>query len=252
MSNWKRLAGKIGAKKLGKGIGSTKRVKGSKNGNPVNTLTQQAKSTDAKLNSKLAVGTAIELTLWSNDPFTKLCQPAPLVPDGRKTELGRYLAMDCEFVGVGEDRKELALARVTIVNFYGHVVYDEYVKPREKVTDWRTWVSGVAPHHMAKAVTFEAAQAKVSEILDNRILIGHAVQHDLDSLFLSHPKSMVRDTSKLPEFRGISGGKPPALKKLMKHFLNCNIQVGTHCPLEDARATMLLFRLKKREFENKT
>jgi len=48
-------------------------------------------------------------------------------------------------VGVGEDGVESALARVSIVNFHGHLVLDKFVKPNEKVTDFRTHVSGIRP-----------------------------------------------------------------------------------------------------------
>jgi len=66
-----------------------------------------------------------------------------------KAESGRYIAMDCEMVGVGEGEHESsALARVSIVNFHGHCVLDCFVQPKEKVTDWRTWVSGVSPKDM--------------------------------------------------------------------------------------------------------
>jgi RNA exonuclease 4 len=78
-----------------------------------------------------------------------------LAPEaGSKTEVGKYIAMDCEMVGVGEgDHENSALARVSIVNFHGHCVLDCFVKPKEKVTDWRTWVSGVSPKDMANGIT---------------------------------------------------------------------------------------------------
>jgi RNA exonuclease 4 len=78
-----------------------------------------------------------------------------LAPEaGSKTEVGKYIAMDCEMVGVGEgDHESSALARVSIVNFHGHCVLDCFVKPKEKVTDWRTWVSGVSPKDMANGIT---------------------------------------------------------------------------------------------------
>ncbi len=44
--------------------------------------------------------------------------------------------------------------RVSIVNYNGQVLYDEYVKPEGRITNFRTWVSGVAPHHLAKAKPF--------------------------------------------------------------------------------------------------
>lgn len=46
-------------------------------------------------------------------------------------------------VGVGPEGSESTLARVSIVNYHGAIVLDRFVRPREKVTDYRTWVSGV-------------------------------------------------------------------------------------------------------------
>lgn len=59
--------------------------------------------------------------------------------------LTRAVAMDCEMVGVGPGGEESILARVSIVNYFGKCVYDKYVKPTEKVTDYRTAVSGIRP-----------------------------------------------------------------------------------------------------------
>jgi len=52
------------------------------------------------------------------------------------------LGMDCEMVGVGP-QNESALARVSIVNEAGYCLLDTFVKPKVKVTDYRTPVSGV-------------------------------------------------------------------------------------------------------------
>ena len=48
-------------------------------------------------------------------------------------------------VGIGVDGKQHMLARVSIVNSHGRVVYDSFVAPQEKVVDYRTAVSGVKP-----------------------------------------------------------------------------------------------------------
>jgi len=40
------------------------------------------------------------------------------------------------------------LFRVSIVNYNGQVLYDKYVRPEGQIVDYRTWVSGVAPHHL--------------------------------------------------------------------------------------------------------
>lgn len=75
--------------------------------------------------------------------------------DPSKTDVGRYIAIDCEMVGVGgEEYERSALARVSIVNYHGHLILDTFVKPKERVTDWRTWVSGVSAASMRTGMGF--------------------------------------------------------------------------------------------------
>ena len=58
--------------------------------------------------------------------------------------------MDCEMVGIGWKGEDSMLARVSIVNQFGHCLYDKFVRPREKVVDYRTKVSGVRPSDLVK------------------------------------------------------------------------------------------------------
>lgn len=51
-------------------------------------------------------------------------------------------------VGVGLEGEESSLARVSIVNFYGAIILDEFVKQRERVVDYRTQFSGIRPSDM--------------------------------------------------------------------------------------------------------
>jgi RNA exonuclease 4 len=51
-------------------------------------------------------------------------------------------------VGVGPEGEESALARVSLVNYNGAVLMDDFVKPQERVTDFRTSVSGITPKHL--------------------------------------------------------------------------------------------------------
>jgi len=81
-------------------------------------------------------------------------------------------------VGLGHNGQESCLARVSIVNYHGYIVLDTFVRPRERVTDWRTWVSGVRPKDMNNARHFEDVQAEVAKLLDGKIVIGHAVEND--------------------------------------------------------------------------
>ena len=69
--------------------------------------------------------------------------------------------MDCEMVGVGQYGEDSILARVSLVNHFGHCVYDKYVKPTEKVTDYRTFVSGIRPENIAKGTNIAVALNQV-------------------------------------------------------------------------------------------
>ena len=163
---------------------------------------------------------------------------------------GKYIAVDCEMVGVGPNPDhESALARVSIVNYHGDQLYDSYVQPKEAVRDFRTHVSGITPQLLESARTLEEVQADVAKLLNGRVLIGHSLRNDLDALLLGHPKRDIRDTSKHPAFRLLAGGRTPGLKKLAREVLGVEIQGGAHSSIEDARATMLLFRREKESFE---
>jgi RNA exonuclease 4 len=165
-------------------------------------------------------------------------------------EIGKYIALDCEMVGVGtQPGPESALARVSIVNYDGDQIYDSYVKAKEMVTDWRTHVSGIMPKHMAVARNFEEVQTTVFDILQDRILIGHSLSHDLDALLLSHPRKDIRDTARHPPYRRLAGGSSPRLKILASELLGIHIQAGEHSSIEDARACMMLFKRDKAAFE---
>ena len=162
---------------------------------------------------------------------------------------GRYIALDCEMVGIGPDGEESALARVSIVNFHGHVLMDEYVRPKERVTDFRTEVSGITPHHLKNAKEFCAVQKMVDELIHGRTLVGHGLINDLEVLLLSHPRHLVRDTAHYKPFRKIANGRTPSLRNLVKHFLKREIQDSHHSSVEDARAVMDLYKLVKDEWE---
>lgn len=165
-------------------------------------------------------------------------------------EAGKYIAIDCEMVGVGPNPdNDSALARVSVVNFNGDQIYDSYVRPKEMVTDWRTHVSGIAAKHMVEARSLEQVQKDVAKLLDDRVLVGHAIRNDLDALLLSHPKRDIRDTSRHPPYRRFAGGGSPRLKVLASELLGLEIQGAAHSSVEDARATMLLFRKDKEAFD---
>ena len=61
---------------------------------------------------------------------------------------GRCVSLDCEMVGTGPAGDFSMLARCSVVNHHGNVLYDSYVAPMDKVTDYRTKFSGITPQHL--------------------------------------------------------------------------------------------------------
>eukprot|EP01135_Chromosphaera_perkinsii_P000828 Nk52_evm116s151 gene=Nk52_evmTU116s151 len=169
---------------------------------------------------------------------------------GSFTGLTKYVAMDCEMVGVGPNGSRSVLARCSIVNAHGRVLYDKFVKPQEKVTDYRTFVSGVTKESLKDAVLFKQAQKEIADILKDRVVVGHALKNDFDALLFTQAKHLVRDTSLYKPFRAeFGGGRSPSLRKLAKLMLNIDIQGGSHSSVEDARAALQCYRLRRVEWE---
>ncbi|NWI01444.1 REXO4 exonuclease, partial [Tichodroma muraria] len=163
--------------------------------------------------------------------------------------LTRAVAMDCEMVGVGPKGEDSILARVSIVNQFGKCVYDKYVKPTEKVTDYRTAVSGIRPQNINTGEDFKTVQKEVAEILKGRILVGHALRNDLKVLLLDHPQKKIRDTQRYKPFKQRVKSSRPSLKLLCERLLNVQVQTAEHCSIQDAQAAMRLYTLEKKKWE---
>ena len=169
-------------------------------------------------------------------------------------KLTKAVAIDCEMVGVGEEGRDSILARVSLVNQLNQCVYDKYVQPTEHVTDYRTHVSGIRPDDLKKfngAEKFEIVQKEVSELIKDRILVGHAVHNDLKILFLDHPKKKLRDTQRCKLFRKLkpSLGGIPSLKNLAQALLGVSIQTGEHSSVQDAQAAMRIYTMYRKQWE---
>ena len=169
-------------------------------------------------------------------------------------------ALDCEMVGVGHDDRSI-LARCTVVDGRGRVVYDKHVKPMkgQTVTNYRTHVSGIRAKDIrwnSDAVDFRTAQREVSDILKSRVVVGHSLKNDFRALMLNHPPNLIRDTAKFkPLLRARKQGsfrvkhRPQKLKKLSKEILGVAIQEGEHDSAADARAALLLYYKYRKEWE---
>mmetsp|Transcript_27154 Transcript_27154/g.45289 ORF Transcript_27154/g.45289 Transcript_27154/m.45289 type:complete len:332 (-) Transcript_27154:240-1235(-) len=167
----------------------------------------------------------------------------------------KYVAVDCEMVGIGAEGKQSALARVSLVDFSGKTLLDTFVQVPSRVTDFRTHVSGVTAKHIQKQTAMEVKPCRslVASHLRGKILVGHALQNDLQALMLQHPKEDIRDTAKHRPFQRVVGSKwrPRKLRDLVKQHLGIDIQVAgeSHDSIEDASATMALFKRVREGWE---
>ncbi len=179
------------------------------------------------------------------------------IPDEVKKS---FVALDCEMVGIGSDGKQSALARVSITDWDGNVILDTFVQVPDRVTDFRTHVSGVRAKDIRftnqNAMELHACRKKVGEILKGKILVGHSLKNDFSALMLDHPKSQVRDTARYKPFMrasGRNGGKmrPRKLRDLVKEHCGLTIQKEgeAHTSVEDAQATMKLYKSAREKWE---
>lgn len=161
------------------------------------------------------------------------------------------VAIDCEMVGVGPKLLS-ALGRVSIVDYFGEVLYDVMVRPEKEITDYRTPWSGIREADMRRAIPFTCAQDQVQRIIQGRIVVGHMLHGDFEVLCLKHPRHLVRDTGKAPYAKILAffPSKPAiSLRALTLRLFGVNIQTGEHCSTEDARAAMAIYRLVEHVWE---
>ncbi|XP_051574101.1 interferon-stimulated 20 kDa exonuclease-like 2 isoform X1 [Myxocyprinus asiaticus] len=166
----------------------------------------------------------------------------------------KYLAMDCEMVGTGLKGSISELARCSIVSYNGDVIYDKFIKPINLVTDFRTRWSGVRKQDLRNATPFSQAQKEIVKIMTGKVIVGHAIQNDFKALKYFHPACQTRDTSRIPLLNhkaGLPVHEVASLKRLTKALFNKDIQTGKggHSSVEDAKATMELYKVVEEEWE---
>jgi len=145
------------------------------------------------------------------------------------------VGLDCEMVGGGRNGMKSLLARCSVVtldcipaqaidnnnsqpeslqsltslNQNLVVLYDKYVIPKEKITDYRTEWSGITKSTYSNnnntnssipIVSFQQCQNEITQLfasISNKkvMVVGHALENDFDALEITHPISLVRDTA---------------------------------------------------------
>lgn len=161
------------------------------------------------------------------------------------------VAIDCEMVGAGYRGLHSIVASVCVINAFGNVLYYALVQPREPVVDYRTAYSGITREMLASqdARPFAEVRARVKELLDGRICVGHSVDNDFIVMGIDHPARLTRDTAH--DVRRLKqGSRPRRLKHLAAEYLGYKIQRGQHDAAEDARASLYLYLAFREEFEH--
>ena len=101
-------------------------------------------------------------------------------------------------------------------------------------------------------MSFQDALWIIHGILQDKIIVGHAIHNDLDVLKYSHPETDIRDTSLYVPVRVLAELPPdsiPSLKKLSAGLLQRTIQTGSHCSVIDARATLDVYKVVEKRWE---
>lgn len=170
----------------------------------------------------------------------------------------QYVALDAEMVGVGYGGFMSALARVSVVNWEGEVIFDAHVRPTLPVTDYRTFVSGITESDLESddVLTLEQCQLLLEPILHNKIIVGHGLKNDFRVMGIHPEWHNVRDTAKYEPFMKPDPMYPAEflskkLKVLAKDKLGMIIQEDDvpHCPVEDAVAAMELYKKHRSKWE---
>ncbi|KAF0443714.1 RNA exonuclease 4 [Gigaspora margarita] len=132
--------------------------------------------------------------------------------------IDKYVALDCEFLHIGPPGQlvvKTEVGQVAIVDYNGTILLNKYVRPDEPRTYWRTpkdylYLNGTSP-------------------------AGLNIYHSPDMLC----------NLELCHRYIIKAGETMSLKAAAKIDLNRTIQRSSHDALEDALATMELFRINQ-------
>ncbi|XP_020698876.1 RNA exonuclease 4 [Dendrobium catenatum] len=168
------------------------------------------------------------------------------------------VALSCGMVGGGSDGSLDICARVCLIDQEENIIFHTYVRPQIPITNYRYERTGISPECLRDAMPLKQGQRKIQDFLCNgepiwkvrskvtraRILVGHGLDHDLESLEIEYPQFLIRDLANYPPMMKTSK-LSNSLKYLTQTYLGYEIQTGIQDPYEDCVAAMRLYgRLK--------
>jgi len=155
----------------------------------------------------------------------------------------KLVALDCEMVTT---TKGTELARISITSERGECIYDELVKPSNRIVDYCTKYSGITAS-MLEPVTKTVADvhSEISAFMDaSTIIVGHGLENDLLAMEMIHSRCI--DTAL--RYPASSPNHKNKLRYLAQKYLDRKIQQSEHGhnSHEDALAALDLVKLKLR------
>lgn len=152
------------------------------------------------------------------------------------------VSLDCEMV---ETEGGHEVGRVSLVDHNYNMIYDSYIKPKNKVVNLLTEYSGLTEADLESGISFEKMQLDLEKIIGkDTVVLGHSLDSDLTALKIYHEK--IVDTSHLFITKD---DKRLRLKELVLLYFKEEIQGEEHCPVQDAKACLDLLRYKISELE---
>ena len=147
-----------------------------------------------------------------------------LTSSAKKCGITYHLGLDCEFITVGEECTPV-LARVSIVNYYGHVLLDSLVRPNFRhgePIDYLTHITGLTAEILAYAPSYEEVNEHAISLMMGKVVVGHSLTCDLEkftSLWALPTPIQTIDVSEYPPYKKNRFQKRK-LKDLSADFLN--------------------------------
>jgi DNA polymerase III epsilon subunit-like protein len=162
----------------------------------------------------------------------------------------KIFGIDVECVATGVRAQDRAAARIVLVSMEDEVVFDEFIKPQDKVFSCITELTGIKPSDLESAAPLSVVLEKLNEILGpDAYLVGQSVHHDIDWMTLQKGRDYresldVSHLFRTPKARldGSFFMLYHSLKHECKYLLHEDIQQGIHDPTEDARGALNLFK----------
>ncbi|KAL6006965.1 hypothetical protein ACLOJK_032461 [Asimina triloba] len=130
--------------------------------------------------------------------------------NSRRSETPKAVAISCKMVGGGSDGSLDICGRVCIIDEDENIIFHTFVKPQIPITNYRYEKTGIRAEYIRDAMPVKQVQRQIQDFLYNgealwkirmiggkaRILVGHGLDRDLESLGMEYPVHLTRNGKK--------------------------------------------------------